>query len=110
MKNFKKMKDVLDEEHAVMKLIAPHGGKVICDESMEYEVFASIATTESVLYDALYIPGGQKAIDALRKEAKFIKFINETFKHCKAIAVDEEGEHLLDDTLVLNFKRDVAIF
>lgn len=109
MQNYRKMRDALDRENAVVKLIAPHGGKVVCDENMDHEVFESIATTESVLYDALYIPGGQMAIDKLREEAKFIKFINETFKHCKAIAADDEGELLLNDTIILNYKRDVAI-
>src|SRR5690606_41950942 len=57
-----------------------------------------IYTTESVLYDAVYIPGGQASIDALLKKAKFQKFINEALKHCKAIAADKEGEKLLDKT------------
>lgn len=109
MNQFKKMSDALEAEHAVIKLIAPHGGKVVCDENIHHDVFASIETTESVLYDAIYIPGGQKSIDSLRETAKFIKFINEAFKHCKAISVDEEGERLLDDTVILNFKRDEAV-
>lgn len=109
MKNFKKMKDALEKEGAMVKLIAPHGGKVVCDENIDYEVDAAVMTTESVLFDALYIPGGKKSIERLKKEFKFIKFINETFKHCKAIAVDAEGESLMDDTIVSNFKQDVAV-
>src|SRR5690606_5114115 len=80
MKNLKRMKDAFEKEGAMLKLIAPHGGKVICDEQMEHEVDASIVTTESVLFDAIYIPGGKKSIEKLQDEAKFIKFINEAFK------------------------------
>ncbi|MFA9195626.1 catalase [Flavobacterium sp. FBOR7N2.3] len=109
MKNFKKMQTTLEKEGAVVNLIAPHGGKVICDQNMKHAVDASVMTTESVLFDALYIPGGKKAIEALKKEAKFLKFINEAFKHCKAIAADEEGEDLIDETFVSKYKQDAAI-
>lgn len=109
MQNFKKMADALQKEGAVLKLIAPHGGQVICDENMKHKVDAAIMTTESVLYDALYIPGGKKAIEKLKSEAKFIKFINEAFMHCKAIAADAEGEELIDETFVSDFKKDTAV-
>ena len=109
MKNFNKMKDALEKEGAMVKLIAPHGGEVVSDEGVAHEVHEAIMTTESVLFDAIYIPGGTKAIEKLKKESKFIKFINEAFKHCKAIAVDEEGENLIDSSIVSNFKQDVAV-
>ena len=41
------------------------GGTVNCDDDMEHEVDAAIDTTESVLFDAVYIPGGKKSSDAL---------------------------------------------
>src|SRR5690606_12141845 len=92
MKNLGKMKSVLEKKGAILKLIAPHGGTIICDENIQHKVDASIMTTESVLFDAVYIPGGMKSITTLEKNSKFIKFVNEAFKHCKAIAVDDEGE------------------
>ena len=109
MKNYKKMKQTLEKEGAVLKLVAPHGGKIMCDDQMEHKVDAAIMTTESVLYDAIYIPGGKKSIDALKKEAKFLKFVNEAFKHCKAIAVDDEGEKFIDETFVSKHKDDEAV-
>ncbi|MBO3099054.1 catalase [Gelidibacter pelagius] len=109
MKNYKKMKQTLEKAGAVLKLVAPHGGKIKCDDQMEHKVDAAIMTTESVLYDAIYIPGGKKSIDALKNEAKFIKFVNEAFKHCKAIAADDEGEHFIDDTFVSKHKNDNAV-
>ncbi|MBA6316021.1 catalase [Cellulophaga baltica] len=110
MKDFEAMKKALETAHAVVKLVAPHGGTVLCDEKMEHKVDAAIMTTESVLFDAIYIPGGKKSIDALLAKSKFTKFINEAFKHCKAIAVAHEGETLLDATAVVDFKNDAAVF
>ncbi|NGY38683.1 catalase [Flavobacterium sp. XN-5] len=109
MKNFKNMVDVLEKEGAVIKLIAPHGGQVICDENIKHKVDAAIMTTESVLFDALYIPGGIKSIEKLKTEGKFIKFINEAFMHCKAIAADGDGEDLINKTFVSDFKDDIAV-
>ena len=110
MKEYKKMSKALKDKGAMVQIIAPHGGKLICDEEMEHKIDASIFTTESVLFDAVYIPGGKKSIKRLKEEPKFIKFITEAFKHCKAIAVDSEGEELLDETIVLKYKEDKAIF
>ena len=109
MKDFKAMKTALEAENATLSIVAPHGGTIKCDSDMDHPVDASINTTESVLYDALYIPGGQSSVASLLKNAKFKKFINEALKHCKAIAADNEGEYLLDETYVKNFKEDKAI-
>lgn len=110
MDDAKKMREALEEQHAVVNFIAPHGGTVTCDGGIKHKVAASIMTTESVLYDAIYIPGGKKSVDALLGKAKFLKFVKETFKHCKAIAVDNEGEQLLDKSGLGHLKDDKAIF
>ncbi len=109
MKDFKKMTDALTKEGAMVKIVAPHGGTVKGDDGSEQKVDASIATTESVLYDALYVPGGKASVKTLKDNAKFIKFINEALKHCKAIAADSEGVELLEASYVSKFKDDAAI-
>ena len=109
MKAFKKMKQALEKEHGIVKLVAPNGGQIMCDTEMKHDVDAAIMTTESVLFDAVYIPGGSKAVDTLLRKGKFLKFLNEAFKHCKAIAVDGEGERLLDLSAFEKFKDDKAI-
>ena len=107
--DFEKMSLLLKSKHAMYKVVAPHGGSIIADSGKSVPVDASISTTESVLYDAIYIPGGQKSIDGLKGEKKYVKFINEALKHCKAIAADKEGEDMLNKTFVSDFKDDKAI-
>ncbi len=107
--DYDKMSTLLKNNKAMVKVVAPHGGKVTSDSGKEVAVDAAIATTESVLFDAIYIPGGQHSIEALKGERKYVKFINETLKHCKAIAADHEGEELLKKTFVSDFKDDKAI-
>lgn len=110
MKNLEKMTSALKKEGAIFKIVSPHGGTIMCDENMEHKVDAAIMTTESVLFDAVYIPGGNKSIDSLKKEAKFTKFVNEAFKHCKAIAVDGAGEEFLKTTFAGQHTDDKAVF
>src|SRR5690606_22523527 len=76
MKAYKKMKEYLEKQQAVITLIAPHGGTIRCNQGLEHAVGAALMTTESVLFDALYIPGGKASIEALKAEAKVFKFIN----------------------------------
>ena len=109
MSDYQSMSDTLKNGHAMVKVIAPHGGSIISDSGVKVPVDASIATTESVLYDALYIPGGKKSVDALMGEKKYVKFINEALKHCKAIAAHKEGEEMLNKTFTSDFKDDKAV-
>ena len=109
MNDFKHMTDALKNEGAIIKVVAPHGGTVKSDDGQIEKVDASIATTESVLFDTVYVPGGKASVETLKGNAKFIKFINEALKHCKAIAADHEGVELLDQTYVTKFKDDAAI-
>jgi len=109
MSDYKKMKTALEKEGAMLKIVAPHGGSITCDEDIAHDVDAAIMTTESVLFDAIYIPGGKKSISMLKEEPKYIKFLNEAFKHCKTIAVDHEGEDLINETFIKDHKNDKAI-
>ena len=109
--SLEKMQKALEKQGAVVKIIAPMGGTIKAAAGKKtFKVFASIKTTESVLYDALFIPGGEASVNALLGEAKFIKFVNETFKHCKAISVDGEGKKLMEASFVKKYMKDKAIF
>jgi catalase len=80
-------------ERAQCKLIAPHGGFIKDSKGVEQKVDMSFLTTASVLFDAVYVPGGEKG---LLDNADAIHFINEAYRHCKPIATDETG--LLNQT------------
>ncbi|MGA8853356.1 MAG: catalase-related domain-containing protein, partial [Christiangramia sp.] len=107
--NVSTMKTALEKKNAVVNLVATHGGKVKCTKGEMHKVDAALMTTESVAFDAIYIPGGAKSIKALKDVAKAKKFINESLKHCKPIAIDAEGEQLFDDTYGKDFKDDEAV-
>lgn len=58
-------------------------------------------TTASVLWDAVYVPGGQKSIEAMTSRSSFFPyeepkmFILDSFRHGKPIAASAEGVSLL---------------
>jgi catalase len=90
-----KMKQALEAAGAKSTIIAPHLGNIATAKGKQINVDQSLLTAASVLFDAVYVPGGQKSVAALQKEPNAIHFINEAYKHCKAIAADGEGTKLL---------------
>ena len=92
------MKSALTSQGAMVKILAPHGGRIRTSEGTEEKVDHDYATTASVLFDAVFIPSGEKSVEKLKKEANVIKFLNEVYKHCKPIAVDGNARELQEPT------------
>jgi catalase len=92
------VKKALMAEGAVVEVIAPKLGELKAADGTKIPVDQSFLTAASVLYDAVYVPGGKKSVAALALEANAVHFLNEAFKHCKAIAADEDAGEVLDAT------------
>jgi len=91
------MKMALEAEGAVVELIAPKLCPVKAEDDTEFEIKKSFLTAASVLYDAVYVPGGINSVATLADEPDAIHFLNEAFKHCKAIAADKDGLQVIDE-------------
>ena len=90
------MKIALESAGAQTKVIAPHLGFIAAENGSQVKVDQSFLTAASVLFDAVYVPDGDKSSAALLKEFAAIEFINEAYKHCKAVASDGSGSQLID--------------
>jgi catalase len=75
-------------------VVSKFGGKVLSADGQETPVDKMFVTTASVMYDAVYVPGGKQSVDTLKQQGDAIHFINEAFRHCKAIAASSEGVEL----------------
>ncbi|WP_426063926.1 catalase [Flavobacterium sp. DSP2-3-1] len=84
------MKAALNKEGATIKIIAPHLGVVKTNDGSEVRVDQSFLIAASVLFDAVYIPGG-KNTGFLSSKPEVIEFINEAFKHCKVIGANDSA-------------------
>ncbi|MCO5948676.1 catalase [Mucilaginibacter flavidus] len=94
------VKKALEAEGAVVRVVAPHNGFIKDSAGKQIKVDQSFLTAASVLVDAVYVPAGQKSVTALLNEPDAIHFINEAYRHCKAIAADGEGADLIKATYV----------
>ncbi len=108
------VKKVLEAEGAVVDLVAPKLGMVMSEGDVGFTVMKSFLTTASVLYDAVYIPGGINSVATLTGEPDAIHFLNEAFKHCKVIATDAEALQVIEETyfykkLPKKFSDEVAL-
>ncbi len=80
---------------AIAKVVAPHLGALKGARGGSVAVDLSLLTCASVLFDAVYVPGGDDSADTLAANVDAIHFVNEAYKHCKAIAVSGAGAALL---------------
>ena len=80
---------------AVPKLIAPRIGLVKTAERGTLMADASLETEPGFLFDALVLPDGQQAVDALAKDAHTMEFIRNQYRHCKTILVMGNSKALI---------------
>ncbi len=92
------VKKALEAEGAVVEVIAPKLGDIKAADGSKVPVDQSLLTAASVLYDAVFVPGGEASATALKAEPDAIHFLNEAYKHCKAIAADSTAKPLLEST------------
>ncbi|MET0514793.1 MAG: catalase [Nitrospiraceae bacterium] len=89
------MKKALQAAGAQAMIVAPRLGTVMGLKGGQVPVDFSLLTASSVLFDALYVPGGEGSIDILKGDAKVLVFIHEAYLHCKTIAATDAGVQLL---------------
>lgn len=93
-----KVKKMLMEENAMVEIISKFHGMIKSSNGETLETDKNHVSTASVMYDAIFIPGGKKNVEALKKQGDVIHFINEAYKHCKPIAATDEAVELFANT------------
>jgi catalase len=90
-----RMVKALTSAGALAKIVGPRLGYVKGSEGREFLIDFSLLTASSVLFDAVYVPGGEASVRALAAERDAVEFVTEAYRHCKAIAATGEGAQLL---------------
>jgi catalase len=70
---------------AVPRYLGVRLGTIKGEDGRTVEVEVTLETTPSVLYDALAIPGGKAAIEALENVGQALEFLKDHYRHCKTI-------------------------
>lgn len=94
------MKKALEAAGAQTKIIAPHLGFIETANGKHIKADQSFLTSASVLFDAVYVAGGAKSAAILQGEPDAVHFVNEAYKHCKAIAATGAGAKLIEISVV----------
>jgi catalase len=90
-----RMVKALTAAGALGKIVAPRLGYLKASGGSEFLIDFSLLTASSVLFDAVYVPGGEASVRALAAERDAVEFVTEAYRHCKAIAATGEGAQLL---------------
>lgn len=77
------------------EIISKNLGMIKGDDGKELEVNHTLLTSSSVLYDALYVAGGQQSVDSLMMKKEALYFVDEAFSHFKAVAAGKEAATML---------------
>jgi catalase len=89
------LKTALMKEGAQADIISKLRKALKSSEGKEMEADKNYETAASVMYDAVYIPGGKESVNAMKTHGYTVHFINEAFKHCKPIGATGDGVDLL---------------
>jgi catalase len=90
-----RMVKALTAAGALGKIVGPRLGYLKGSEGREFLIDFSLLTASSVLFDAVYVPGGETSVRALAAERDAVEFVTEAYRHCKAIAATGEGAQLI---------------
>ncbi len=97
-KHLEAMKKALMTEGAMLKTVAPRLGVIKTADGKAVAADFSLLTAASVLFDAVYIPGGAASIETLADSADACHFVDEAYKHCKAICATGDTTEFLEST------------
>ncbi|AZD05540.1 Catalase KatE [Pseudomonas chlororaphis] len=100
------VKKALQAEGARARLLGPTSAPVTTADGKTLPVDASMEGLPSVAFDAVFVPGGAKSIQALSGDGVALHYLLEAYKHLKAIALQGEAKQLLD---VLKLEVDAGL-
>jgi len=101
--------DGLRDLGAQPEILAPRDGTVRAADGAAVQVTRSLPTVDSVLYDAVVVPGGAESVRTLSRDGKAVHFVTEAYKHYKAIGALGEGRDLLFTARVPDDRLDQGV-
>jgi catalase len=92
-----RLRAALGERGVVVDLLAPNAGQLRTTDpdSTLLPAATAMATTASVLYDAVVVAGGEDGVAALSADGHAVHFVAEAYKHAKPIGALGAGVGLL---------------
>ncbi|WP_372504747.1 catalase [Streptomyces telluris] len=110
------VRDRLTARGAIVEVLAARAGTVQGAGGEPLDVDRALPTMGSVLYDAVLVPDGARAVSALAADPAAVRFVEEAYRHGKPLAVLGEGTRLLtaarlpEDTVLGESAPDYGVF
>lgn len=90
------LKKALEKEGAMCEVVSKNHGMRTAEKGSDIKTDKNHITTASLMYDAVFIPGGRKSTDQMKMMGDALLFIKEAYKHGKPIAALGEGTELIE--------------
>ena len=88
------------KDGAVPRMVGNLLGKVKARDGDPIDVEISVEAGPSVMYDAVIVPDGAPAVDALARNAQVLEFLREQYRHGKPILAFGSGSDLLAKAMI----------
>ncbi|MBA3697399.1 MAG: catalase [Planctomycetes bacterium] len=85
----------LEKDGAVVEFVSLHQGPITGDDGEDLDALRSLLNTPSVIYDAVVVADGDESVTILAQNPDAHRFVQEAFRHHKAIAALGRGQALL---------------
>ena len=90
------------------EIVSKRLGMLVSANGDEIEVEKSFLTTSSIMYDAVFVPGGPGSVEMLKNQGAALHFVSEAYKHCKPIAVSGAAADFLRDSAISGLNLAVS--
>ena len=80
---------------AVTRLLGSRLGAVRSEDGEPLEIDATLENSPAVLFDALVLPSGTEAVDALCLDGRTLEFVKDQYRHCKTILALGDSSRIL---------------
>ena len=87
--------EALTGADAVTRLLGTRLGSVRTEDGEPLEIDATLENSPAVLFDALVLPGGSEAVDALCLDGHALEFVKDQYRHCKTILALGDSAEIL---------------
>ena len=89
--------EALNGAGAVTRLLSGRLGTVRSEDGEPLEIDATLENSPAVLFDALVLPGGTEAVDALCLDGHTLEFVKDQYRHCKTILALGDSSRILSE-------------
>ena len=91
------MQGALKDAGVVSVVVGSRVGAIRAGSGGDVTATAHFRSTNSVEYDAVYVPGGKGSVDAIAVDGDARHFIEEAYKHYKSVAATGEAQALVKE-------------